>query len=278
MSTRNPSHEAEERIVFEAFLAASPAFANTVISWKQPQDQFPDVIVKLDSGEEIDFEIVEWLDGKQLAQAMRRGRLTGAINKAIGTQGESSSSNSHAVMLALRDDLPQFDPADAGDFHAEICALVQETDCGWLSPGGRQVCEFGAYASLGKYLSAVVFYPLTVAGGRREWIQGKSWIFVKLPSGSYGSDWALDILHKRLQHKIAHYGGLARPVRLLVHYGKAAAYNTPYQGIEISEFRDVAAASVSVVANQRLFQKIYLLSLEPGVGAFEIFPDLAKCE
>jgi hypothetical protein len=285
MTTRNPTHEAEERVAFQAFLAAYPAFANTVISWTQPHARFPDVIVKLNSGQEIDFELTQWPDCKQMDQALRRKRLKEAISKAIGTQGENPSSNFRAVMLVPRTDVPRFDPADAGHFQAEMWALIQETECRWPSqrhwhsPEGRQFREFGAYANLGKYLGAVAFDPLIVAGHRREkWVQGSPWIFVKLPGGWYLPDAALGTLKKCLQDKIAHYGGLARPVRLLVHYGKAAAYNTPYQGIEIWEFRDVAAATVNVVADQTLFQKIYLLSLELGVGAFEIFPGLAKCE
>ena len=74
------------------------------------------------------------------------------------------------------------------------------------------------------------------------------------------------------------YGGLTTPARLLVYYGRAFAYNTPYWGVETREFRDVATAAAEVVANQTCFERIYLLkALEPGLEVFEIFPNVVKC-
>ncbi len=286
MTIRNPKQAAEEGAIFSAFLEAHPTFGASVTSWDQPEAQFPDVIVTLKNGQEIDFELGEWLHGQQMAQAMRRKRLVEAMENAIGAQGENASAYFRSVMLVPSPEAPRFDPAEVARFRAEMWALVEETEYRWpgerhwQSPQGRHLREFDLYPILGKYLSAVVFEPLLVAGERREkWAEGIHWIFVELPGGFYSPDTALDALNQVLRAKIGHYGGLSRPVRLLVYYGKAVAYNTPYHGIKIREFEDVAAIAAAAVAGQTRFERIYLLNaLEPGVEAFEIFPGLAKCD
>ena len=62
------------------------------------------------------------------------------------------------------------------------------------------------------------------------------------------------------------------------YYGQAAAYNTPYIGMDTREFADVAALAAHAVRGQTAFEKIYLLNaLEPGLEAFEIFPACVRC-
>lgn len=163
--------------------------------------------------------------------------------------------------------------------------LVEETERRWpaerfwQTPQGRHVAAFDAYPTLGKYLSRIVFESLVVAGARREkWTPEVPWIFVEPPGGAYRPETALAALAEILHAKIGHYGGLAKPVRLLVYYGQAVMYNDPWQGGELREFADVAEAAVRVVEHQRKFEKIYLLSaLEPGLTTFEIYPRLAEC-
>jgi hypothetical protein len=286
MATRGSKHAAEERAIFDAFLAAHPAFATTIASFRQPDAEFPDVTVTLKDGSEIDFELAEWLHGEQMTQAKRRERLVESIENAIGDQSERTSEHVRTVMMVPRDDLPRFDPKDAPLFHSQMWALIEDTDRRWPrgrhwhSPQGRHVRGFDAYPTLGKYLSRVVFEPLVIAGRRNERPpKGFPWIFTKLPGGSYSPDTALAALASVLHSKIDHYGGFSRPLRLLVYYGKAIAYNTPWHGLEFREFRDVAEAAASIVGGQSRFEKIYLLSaLEPGLEVFEIFPQLVKCQ
>ena len=81
-----------------------------------------------------------------------------------------------------------------------------------------------------------------------------------------------------LTRKIRRYGPFSRPTRLIIYYGKAVAYNTPYIGVETLEFVDIAERAAGVVRAQTAFEKIYLLNaLEPGLEAFEIFPTCARC-
>jgi len=164
--------------------------------------------------------------------------------------------------------------------------LVEETDQlwprerFWHSPQGRHVRQFDAYPTLGKYLARIILYPLVIARQKQERRPaGIPWIFAELPVGSYSPNNALAALASILHSKINHYGGLSRPVRLLVYYGRAVAYNTPWHGLEFHDFQDVAEAAANVVGTQSRFDKIYLLSaLEPGLEAFEIFPQFLKCQ
>jgi len=68
MPIRQTSHAEEEKAIFDAFLAAHSSFAATVKDVSQPDEQFPDMTVALTTGEEIDFELGEWLDGAQMAK------------------------------------------------------------------------------------------------------------------------------------------------------------------------------------------------------------------
>ncbi len=66
MATRTSAHADDERAVFDAFCAAYPSFAAQVTKAEQPDAQFPDVTVTTTSGQVIDFELGEWLDGPQM--------------------------------------------------------------------------------------------------------------------------------------------------------------------------------------------------------------------
>ncbi len=286
MTFSSAKQATEERVIFDAFLRAHRSFAATVAWHEKPDAQFPDRIVTLRGGSQIDFELGEWLHGEQMTRGKSRERLVETIENVIGEQWENTPDNFRTVMLVPRSDLPRFEPDDMTAFHAEIWTLIEESDRewpeerSWHSPQGRRLREFAEYPTLGKYISTMVFEPMTVAGRRREKRPtGIPWIFIEPPGGSYSPDTALSALEGILRSKIERYGGLSRPVRLLVHYGKAVAYNTPWYGVHFREFRDVAVGAAQVVKSQSVYEKIYLLfALEPGLEAYEIWPNVAKCD
>jgi hypothetical protein len=283
MATRSAAHATEERAIFGAFLEVHPALAAEAKEVRQPDDEFPDIIVVKKDGHEVDFELGEWLDGAQMGAAKRYDTLAEAILDAIGPQ-EVNSRQFRAVMLSLRDDLPRFDPADRAVFGAQLWALVDETNQRWPSerfwdsPQGWLCREFASVPILGKYLSSLHFDPLVVASRAQPRPAGQPWIFVEGRGGSYSPETALRAMAHILEQKIHHYGRFTRPTRLLIYYGKAVAYNTPYLGVETREFADVAVAAAEVVRGQDAFEKIYLLNaLEPELEAFEIYPTLTRC-
>jgi len=284
MATRSAAHAKDEKAIFEAFLAAHPAFAAELEEFHQPDAPFPDIIATLKDGTEVDCELGEWLDGAQMGAAKRYDGLAAAILDATGPQGPKPSRHFRAVMLCPREDTPAFNAGDEADFKAALTALIQETDRQWPSerfwhsPQGRICRELADYPPLGKYLRSVNFDPLVVRGKERPWPAGQPWIVVKGRPGSYSPETALRAMGAILEQKIRHYGRFSRPTRLIVYYGKAVAYNTPYLGVETREFADVAALATEAVRGQNVFEKVYLLNaLEPGLEAFEIYPALTRC-
>ena len=71
-----------------------------------------------------------------------------------------------------------------------------------------------------------------------------------------GTGWCLT---RPLQHwprygssyreKAGRYGGLSRPTRLLVHYGRAFIYSTPWHGPGYGTLSDVVQSAAEVVAS-----------------------------
>lgn len=282
MSTRSSSHAKEERAIFDAFLAAHPSLAAQIKQSRQPDEEFPDVVVELKDGVEVDFELGEWLHGVQMAETKRRERQEAAIRDAIGPQGPNSSRHFRAVMLTLRENPPKFEPADRQGFKAAVTALISDTERRWPSerwhsPQGRMCRELDAFSPLGKYLSSVVFHPLVVRGKARPWPPSQPWIRIKRAC-SYSPETATQALRSIFEQKIRHYGRFSRPTRLVIYYNKAVAYNDPYIGLETGEFADVAGLAAREVSGQTIFEKIYLLNaLEPGLEAFEIYPGCTRC-
>ncbi len=285
MPIREARQAKEELAIFNAFRAAHPSFSNRVADVKQPEDEFPDVIVHLHDGQRIDFELAEWLQPQQMAASMRRERLRESILDAIGEQGENSSEYFNFILLFPRPDSPTFKRSDADDFRKEIWELVQETDRRWMTerhwrtPQGRQVYDFNSHPILGKYVVKIIFDPILASDDLRKYPSGIPWIDISMPCFSYSSDSAIEALESILQAKLASYGGLHPQPRLLVYYGSAVAYNTPWYDIKFRKFVDVAEKAAQLVADQSSFERIYLLkALEPGLEAYEVSPNFARCD
>jgi hypothetical protein len=284
MSTRASAHAKEEKAIFDAFLVAYPSFAAQVSKFDQPDGPFPDVAAELIGGGLVDFELGEWLDGLQTGAAKRYDALAEAMTAAIGVQRENPSRHFRAVMLSPCDDAMRFEGADRAVFRTELWTLVAEThhrwpmERFWQSPQGRGCREFDRYPILGKYLRSVNFYPPVVGGKERRWPAGQPWIFVENRGGSYSPGTSLAALRGILVKKTTHYGAFSRPTRLIIYYGRAAAYNTPYIGVETRQFADVAGWAADAVRGQKVFEKVYLLNaLQPGLEAFEIYPACLRC-
>jgi len=284
MTTRATAHAIQEKAVFAAFLAAHPSIAAAIHVYHQPVDEFPDIIAMMDDGTEVDFELAEWLDGAQMAAAKRYDALAVAMLEAIGPHDPTSSRPFRAVMLSPRRDVPVFAADDRVAFREGIEALIQDTDRRWASerfwhsPQGRICRELEAYQALGKYLRSVTFDPLVVAGKLRPWPAGQPWIFVQSRVGSYSPDTATLALVRILERKLTRYGRFTRRTWLLVYYGKAVAYNTPYLGIHTREFGDMAALAAGIVREQPAFERVYLLNaVEPKLELYEIYPTCGRC-
>ncbi len=239
----------------------------------------------LADGHEVGFEVTEWLHLEQMVIAKRRERQRKSILEGIGPQGVNGSQHFHLVRLDPHQGGARFERADAGLFRTAIWELIAETEArwpqerSWHGPQGRYLQdELASIPILSKYLLSVHFDPAVVRGDRKKpWPAGVPWIDCADAGGSYSPDPAIEALVAAVKEKIKHYGRLSRPVRLLVHYGQAALYNTPYHGPD-TEFADVALIAARAVASQRTFEKIYVLGgLRDGGEAYEIFPEWVRC-
>jgi hypothetical protein len=267
-------------------LRAYPALARNIADIQQPVDDPPDIIAVMTDRTHVNFELVEWLYGEQMAEARRHADLSTSVMEAIGAQNAPRSPHVHSVMLSPRPGAPRFARGDAAAFSTAIWDLIRETDelwpqkFLWHSPQGRLCREFSARPILAKYLASASFYP-RVVGGRDRGARpvGVDWIVSEQWGGAFDSSVARNALVAAIQQKVDHYGPFREPIRLLVYYGQAILYNTPYLGVDLREFHQVAELAAQAIRSQGRFERIYLLNaLEPGLQAFEIFPELAKCQ
>lgn len=176
----------------------------------------------------------------------------------------------------------RFNPKDAQAFLEELLALITNVDTtwpenpGWHSPQGYNCVEFDSYPMLKRYLRAVYFDPRVIAGQRREWPSGVSWIAVEQGGGWYDPQVAIDALTQCLRAK-SKYGLGSTDVRLIEYYDQALIYNTPYRGVKHRTFRDVASHVAEQLREMSIpFTSVYLLHV-PLREAFEIYPELRSC-
>ncbi len=274
--------------IFQAFLKAWPSFARDIVEITQPCQPFPDITVKLQAGSEIDFELGEWLNEKQMRMAKMTERLESSLLASIGEQGPCQSNHFRCVMLVLRDNPGRFNSREGGAFRSELLGLIVDTDRRWPSehfwhsPRGHVCRNLELYPTLAKFLHSIHFYPLRLGNKLEEpWPVDHPWIFFESWCGSYSSDTALDALLGIIRKKQNHYGSQAgRSVRMLIYYGQAVLYNTPYLDVKIRAFKDVAAMAARELPGKRLvFERVYLFqALEPYLQAFEIYPKLVPCQ
>ncbi len=134
-----------------------------------------------------------------------------------------------------------------------------------------------------------------------EWIHGEQLAAALKapPSGAaYDPVVALEALRRIVEKKLSHYGRTAAGAWLVIHYSRGFLYNTPFRGLAVQDFEDVARwASESLRERTVDFEKVYLLGawgdIEPelakilaaakipftgGPEAFEIFPQFHRCQ
>jgi len=279
---------AEEMGIFRAFLKAWPSFARDVVEITQPCQPFPDITVKLLARPEIDFELGEWLNEGQMQVAKKTETLESCLLTSIGDQGPCPSDHFQCVMLVLRDNLKRFNQQEGGAFRSELLNLIEDTnhrwpnERSWHSLQGHMCSEFKSFPTLAKFLQSIRFVPLRVGNKPAErWPTGQPWIFFRSWGGWYSSDSAVNALLGIIRKKQNHYGKqTGRPVHLLIYYGKAVLYNTPFLGVKIRAFKDVPAmAARELTGKQLIFERVYLFqALEPDLQAFEIYPNLVPCQ
>jgi len=107
---------------------------------------------------------------------------------------------------------------------------------------------------------------------------GCDWIQFERPDFAYPPEKALCSLEAIVDQKLRHYGTVAMPFHLVIHYSAGYLHNTPYHSIEMRAFADVAKHAARVVQAKidrvkSPFSDIYLLeNVEPNPQAFRLYP------
>jgi len=284
----------EER-AFQAFLRADPALAAGISFWevKEEAGAFPDVDARLNAGQEIGFELGEWLDEDQTRQGKNADRFRTDLLNAIGRPQPGNRTKSiHCVLLTPNEEPVRYDFQDRDKFREELFQLIEKTDQQWpserhwQSPRGYPCREFAAFPTLAKYLDKIRFIPRAAGKVKREpRLAGIPWIDLEGRGGSYSGESVREALKAIISKKASRYGSSSRKrVFLLIHYGADAFnYNTPFMDVITPDFGAVAKFASKVVqscyqARPLPFEKVYLCNTLPSeLEAAELFPQLARC-
>lgn len=256
-----------EKSIFAAFLDAAPDFAGeSVQDWSQPKQDPPDVLCATVAGRHVGLELTGWIDEGQIADTRSAESIESSVRKAIEPEPPNNTEHIQSVWL-LRLPRARVKPADAGEFRAELLQLVDEVDSRWGAEEdwhSRQGCwwtDFGRFATLGKYLSQVRFFPRSAFRNWPSTRGGHGWLTFPMRGGAYSEDSMLAALQTRLAGKIQKYA--ARPTGLdefdlLVHYDLAWAYNTPVETLTF-KFADAARAGAEFIGDDPgAFDQIFL--------------------
>lgn len=282
----------KERQAFEAFLQTHPSLAAQTRTWRVQEEEgaFPDVVATLHNGQEIGFELGEWVRKDQISQNKKIDQFAVDIRRAIAPQPKNTTQHIHCAMLVPRNDTTRFTQRDGGTLREELFRLIQETDQQWpkephwQSTQGYHCKEFDHFPTLAKYLTKVWFDPrVTGQFKKRPKRHGIPWIDVMGRGGSYSGQPAREALRDIIVKKAGRYGiASGQRVDLLIHYGaNALAYNTPFMDDTTPDFAAVAKVASEVVqsCSKLPFKKVYLCNtLAPSeLEAYKIFPTLIKC-
>lgn len=268
-----------EKLIFDSFLKACPAFAGEPIAeWDvvedfygkrdlapptPPFDKRPDVICITSSGKKIGVELKSWVNRDQITEARKQERIQDNIIEAIGTQPPNQTQHIGSVWLSAKP--IRFDPYDAAQFRQQMFALIEQVDENWSQrPKDDQnrcqdIGEFTDSPTLEKYLRSVRFHP--ASRGRKI-----RWILFPSPGRHYSPNEMLETLSSSL---LAHrsdkrYQNLKtkvdlEEVYLLVHYDfKAFAYNTPFDAPNFG-FKEAADFASKVLnGDGGYFDRVFL--------------------
>jgi len=283
-------NQKKEKKAFKAFLKAHPSLKDSLGYWKvqEKKDAFPDIICKTQGGEELGFELGEWVNQEQISQNKKTEKFISDFMKAIGDQPKNERNHIRLVLLSPKNDGLRFDSKDSEKLRTEILELIQETDqqwpsnAHWQSPQGYKRQEFTHFPTLGKYLTEVLFYP--EVSGNNPLSLGIPWVKFKSKGGSYSGETAREALCAIIEQKVSHYGlSENRQVSLLIHYGELAPYyNTPFMDIDGLDFEAIARKASEVVQaleNDIPFKNVFLCNtLSSELVAYQIFPRLTLCD
>lgn len=271
----------QERAVFKALLEASPSFLGEEIAdWSQPSDEndFPDVIGKLQSGLRFGVELGEWLNEGETAAAISLERAQSAMLAAVGAQRPNATKHVGQVWLGRKPEA-KVRPQDANCFSEQLYACIQGCDIDdalWDTPAAHMVrsAELVAYPMLGKYLQGLTLHPRRTGW---DWPEHVAWIGFPSRGGAYSADTMLFSLLELSEKKRGHYSrgrmGFDH-LSLVLVYDRALLYNSPVETSE-STFDDATRIAGDVIGEEAgPFDSVLVFDATSG-RIFKIHPRTA---
>ncbi|MDT4896416.1 MAG: hypothetical protein QOH25_1493 [Acidobacteriota bacterium] len=294
-------NEKSEKLIFEAFLKASPDFAGEPIrewfsinEWyaatgiarpDPPDHERPDIVCVTDSGRRIGVELKGWIHQEQIGDAKLQERIEESLLQAIGKQPANRYRFIRKLWLSPKLG-SRMRSQDVDEFRDQLFKLIEEADRAWAEKPAWDVeltdhCnDFSSYPMLGKYLNGIRFFPYRPLKKFDEHEEAGSaafvvdWIGFPARGGAFAPEEMLEPLRELLDRikNDERYRDLCvkvglEEIDLLVHYDfNAFAYNTPVE-TPTFKFDDVARyAAESLDDDAGHFQKIFLFI---GVDGWE---------
>jgi hypothetical protein len=270
---------------FEAFRRAHPNFAGRPLVSVQWGGDPPDVLCLDARGSRIGVELVQWVNGRQMAASKAQYELEESYNGVIQSASVQPPANIGMIFIYAKISLA---PKNAAAFRKELYDCIGQVAAKypeWEDPQGYPFTDFTGYPCLAAQLEGLDFY----SSRRRSPAQlGIHWIVFRNHGGAYTPDWMRDALVDNIKRKIAKYAKPHNEARLkqqqlaefylLAYYDEAVLHNTPY-GAPGFGFREIAAIVASeLAANPHPFDKVFLYSPIEKTPVLQIWPAMASAQ
>ena len=252
---------------FEAFRLAHPNFAGRPLVSIQWGGDPPDVLCLDAPGNRVGVELVQWVNGRQMAISKARFELEDSYNFVIQSSSVQPPANIGMIFIYAKTPLA---PKNAGIFRTELYDCIAQVEAKypeWEDPQGYMFTDFAGYPCLAKHLAGLDFYSTR----RRSHAElGIDWVVFRNHGGAYTPDWMRDALVDNIKRKIAKYAKLHNKLKLeqqqlsefylFAYYDEAVLHNTPYHAPGFG-FREIAAiVARELTVNPHPFDKVFLYS------------------
>ncbi len=287
VQTQLAAHSAKQKgesSNFEAFRLACPDFAGRPLVSIQWGGDPPDVLCLDASAKRIGVELVQWVNGQQMARSKERDRLEASYRRVIRSSDEPQPNNIGLIFVSAKVVLaPQY----AAAFRSEFYGFISRLDANWpnsrewYDPQGSFFTDFSGFPCLTQHLEGLHVY----AKERRfDWGPGVEWITFWAHGGAYTPNWMRDALLDNVKRKIAKYGKPENKLRLqqqeldefhlLAYYDEGIIHNTPYSAPGFG-FREIGAlVTHELESSPHPFDRVFLHSQLEKPAAIQVWPAL----
>jgi len=283
------SRTADEQDVFRRFMQTQPDLAGA--GWrydgahhKRPHFVHPE--------EKIGVELGEWLDPKQTRAARELDRFEREINQALNRQGPTefresfkpSSTARYGVLLDVAKVPSRREKVRVIEALLDHLRTAEKPK----SDRERRLGIGCGPAEMPRKLSSF-FSFIRITEGSRNISLGVSLSRTSSFDPNDAVNALLDLLKDKLSHKRCLYQKTKadkrlRQLWLVLHYGRAMRWNTPYDGLGLREGRPLDETTNRQIIKERArrligeigsgpFNKVFLLfDMTPGFECLDLFP------